>query len=196
MTSPGNARGRGTLLLKASAFVVGPRDGAGAALADLARAQGFSPVGRYAGLGKAERQTDETPLVFFLCAEVADIETLKPMADAIRFSESRKLRFSPLIYFARALSADSIRRCIRMGFDDVIALPYGRGDLAERIGRQVGRLHVYTETSTYFGPDRRDHAVARPGSDADSDGQFRRIEIMRNPDTGIDVLQDDLQVVL
>lgn len=185
----------GDQTLKAAAFVVGPRDGAGAALADLARAQGFAPVARYGGLGKAERQADETPLVFFLCAEVASIESLKPMADAIRFSESRKLRFSPLIYFARTLSVDSIRRCIRMGFDDVIALPYGGGDLAERIGRQVGRPQVYYETSTYFGPDRRDRAAERPADDGDG-GQVRRIEIMRNPETGIDVLQDDFQVVL
>src|SRR4051812_6093894 len=115
---------RGATVLSAAAFVVGSREGAGAALADLARGLGFSPVDRYAGLALAEKQAEITPLVFFLCAAVPDVRTLKPMADAVRFSPSLKLRFSPLIYFARDPSVKIIKLCIGMGFDDVIALPY------------------------------------------------------------------------
>ena len=78
--------------MRASAFVVGPRDGAGAALMDLARAIGFESVQRYQGLARAERQSSKTPLAFFLCAPTKDVRTLKPMADAVRFSPSLKLR--------------------------------------------------------------------------------------------------------
>jgi hypothetical protein len=181
----------------AAAFVVGPRDGAGAALADLARSIGFGSVERYQGLAKAERHIETTPLMFFLCAAVADVKTLKPMVDAIRFSPSLKLRFSPLIYFARDLSLDTIKQCISIGFDDVIALPYAAGDLGERIGRQVGQTQIYYETATYFGPDRRNRTgeVRSVGSDRGG-GQYRRIEIRRTPEHGTDVLRDDLQVVL
>ena len=197
MTQRGNAYTGRETTLNASAFVVGPRDGASAALQDLAHALGFMPVERYAGLTRAEKQIKLTPLMFFLCAEVANVATLKPIADTIRFSLSPELRFSPLIYFSRQMSADTIKACIKMGFDDVIAMPYTGADLSERIFRQVGRTHTYYETATYFGPDRRNR-VGNPRS-PESDhggGQFRRIEIVRNPDTGVNVLRDDFQVVV
>jgi hypothetical protein len=183
--------------LNASAFVVGPPEKAGAALLDLARSVGFARVERYQGLGRVERQSADTPLVFFLCAAVADVLTLKPMADAIRYSPSHKLRFSPLIYFAHSPSIDSIKSCIGMGFDDVIALPYSGGSMSDRLGRQVGKPHTYYETSTYFGPDRRNRVGESRSSGSDhGGGEFRRIEIIRNPVTGIDVLRDDFEVVV
>jgi PleD family two-component response regulator len=183
--------------LNASVFVVGPRDGAGAALQDLARGLGFSPVERYSGLGAVEKQAHVTPLVFFFCAAVADIRTLKPMADAVRFSTSLKLRYSPLIYFTRDPSVETIKACIRMGFDDVIALPYAHGDLDERIRRQIGQTQTYFETATYFGPDRRNRTGNVRSTESDhGGGQFRRIEIIRRVETGVDVLDDDSQFVV
>ena len=184
--------------MRASAFVVGPRDGPGAALMDLAHAVGVESVQRYQGLVRAERQSLKTPLVFFLCAPTKDMRTLKPMADAVRFSPSLKLRFLPLIYFAREPSFETVKQCIAMGFDDVVALPIGGDDAGERIERQIGRIQTYYETATYFGPDRRNR-TGGPERTTGSDhggGQFRRIEIVRNPDTGIDVISDDMQVVL
>ena len=183
--------------MNAAAFVVGPRDGASAALHDLAHAVGFMPVERYSGLARAEKQAHATPLMFFLCAEVSDVGTLKQTADAIRFSPNADLRFSPLLYFAHSASIDTIKACIRMGFDDVIALPYSAGDLSERIFRQVGRTQTYYETATYFGPDRRNRTGNSRSPDSDhGGGQYRRIEIIRSPETGVNVLRDDFQVVV
>ncbi len=183
--------------MKASAFVVGQRDGASASLADLARAIGFQSVERYQGLVSSEKQLEQTPLVYFLCAAVADVRSLKPMADAIRFSPSLKLRFSPMIYFARDLSLDSIRQCILMGFDDVIALPYGGGDMSERIFRHIGKATTYYETATYFGPDRRNRLGNIRSLDSDhGGGQYRRIEILRTQESGVNVLRDDFEVVV
>jgi hypothetical protein len=160
---------------------------------DLARAIGFESVQRYQGLARAEKQGAKTPLVFFLCAPARDIRTLKPMADALRFSPSLKLRFLPLIYFARDPSLDTVKQCIAMGFDDVIALPIGGDDAGDRIARQIGRIQTYYETATYFGPDRRnrDGGARRSTGSDHGGGKFRRIEIMRNPDTGVDVISDD-----
>ena len=184
--------------MKASAFVVGPRDGSGAVVMDLAQAVGFESVQRYQGLARAEKQSLKTPLIFFLCAPTKDVRDLKPMADAVRFSPSLKLRFLPLIYFALDPSIDTVKQCIAMGFDDVIALPIGGDDAGDRIARQIGRIQTYYETATYFGPDRRNRDGG-PKRSTESDhggGQFRRIEIVRNPDPGIDVISDDLQVVI
>jgi hypothetical protein len=186
----------GVYRLNAAAFVVGPRDGASNALADLARGLGFSPVDRYQGLYRAERQSTLTPLMFFFCAAVPDVETLKPVADAVRFSTNLRIRFLPLIYFTRDPSLTTIRACIRMGFDDVIALPYAGTGLRERIFRQVDKPQVYYETPSYFGPDRRNRlGNARSGDSDHGGGQHRRIEIMRR-ETGVDVLNDDFQVVV
>jgi MFS family permease len=70
---------------------------------------------------------------------------------------------------------------------------------ADRTEHLVGRrIMTYYETATYFGPDRRNR-TGGPERSTGSDhggGQFRRIEIVRNPDTGIDVISDDLQVVV
>jgi PleD family two-component response regulator len=183
--------------VNAGAFVVGSAGPVSDALFSLAQQAGMAPVLRYSGLAKAEKQLDETPLVFFLCAAVPDIKTLKPMADAIRFSPTRRIRFSPLVYFANSPSVEEIRSCINMGFDDIIALPCPPRMLAERVARQIGQLCIYYETSNYFGPDRRGRIEADLGDPRRGNGtQFRRIEIMRTFETGVDVIKDDMQVEL
>jgi hypothetical protein len=182
--------------VRASAFIVGSGEEPVTALEALARSLGFAPIIRYTNMSAARRQVDETPLVFFLCAPVKDVSELKPLTNAVRFSDDMRLRFSPLIYFTPEPSVERIRACINMGFDDVIATPYAGGDLAERIGRQVGQTHIYYETATYFGPDRRNRVGPPRSSDSDhGGGQFRRIEIVRT-DAGVDVLRDDFQVMI
>lgn len=181
--------------MRASALVVGPPNGAAEALAELARDLGFAPVAGYEDIGQASRHVDATPLTFFLCAPVADVLSLKPLAESVRFSGDLRLRFLPLIYFSSGLSGPAIRTCIGMGFDDIIALPYAGTDLRERIGRQIGRA-TYYETSTYFGPDRRNRVGAARSAGSDhGGGDHRRIEIVRS-EGGVDVLRDDFQVVL
>lgn len=182
--------------MRASALIVAPRGPAGDSLSTLAHGLGFAGVRYYAGIAAAARQVDETPLVFFLCAPVKDVHALKGVANAVRFSDDLRLRFSPLVYFCPDPSAESIRACIGMGFDDIIALPYAGGDLGERIRRQVGQTQTYYETATYFGPDRRNRIGAPRSSESDhGGGEFRRIEIVRS-EAGVDVLRDDFQVVL
>ena len=179
--------------MKAAAYVVGPLDGPGAALMDLARRLNFSAVLPYAGVMQAEQQANRTPICYFLFAAVADVGTLRNVAEAIRFCPSRRVRFSPLIYFAESPSIDSISRCINMGFDDVITMPFTRSRIIERIERQVGQSHVYYETPGYFGPDRRDRVTApRRAAESRLGGQFRRLEIVRNLMTGVNVVRDDL----
>jgi CheY-like chemotaxis protein len=179
--------------MKAAAYVVGPLDGPGAAVMEMARRLEFSAVLPYAGIMQAEQQANATPICFFLFAAVPDVGTLRGVAEAIRFCPSRRIRFSPLIYFSESPSIDTITRCINMGFDDVITMPFTRVRVMERINRQIGTNLTYYETAGYFGPDRRDR-VTGPQRAAESrlGGQFRRLEIVRNLMTGINVVRDDL----
>jgi DNA-binding response OmpR family regulator len=178
-------------LFKATAYIVGPVDGPGAALSDMAKRLGFEAVLPFAGTATAEQQTARTPLLFFLFAAVNDVSTHKDTADAIRFSSSRRVRLSPLIYFSESPSLDGIRACADMGFDDVVTLPFSRERVIERLGRQVNRTVVYYETPTYFGPDRRTQADAAAGERRGMAGRIRRLEIIRSIGDGPSVIRDD-----
>ena len=170
--------------MKACAHIVGPQDGPGAALGDLARSLGFAAVQPYAGLASAEALSQQTPLMFFLFAAVEDVATLKATADSIRFANARRIRFSPLVYFSESPSVEAIRACVEMGFDDVITLPFTGARVRDRLGRLVDRRLIFFETAHYFGPDRR--------SAADS-GVSRRIEIIRSVDAGVTVIRDEVR---
>lgn len=179
--------------MNAAAYIVGPLDGPGAGLLETARRLDFSAVLPYSGVAQAEHQSTLTPVCFFLFAAVPDVETLRGVAESIRFCASRRIRFSPLMYFAESPSAETITRCINMGFDDVLTMPFTRERVSERVNRQVGRTLTYYETAGYFGPDRRDRVTApRRPAESRVGGQFRRLEIMRNLVTGTHVVRDDL----
>ena len=178
--------------MKATAFVVGPQDGPGALLTDMARMLGFASVLPYGGVGMAESQAHQTPLCFFLFAAVPEVTSLRSVAEAIRFCPSRRVRFSPMIYFSESPSVETISACINLGFDDIITMPFTQGRVTERIERQVGQSLLYYETSGYFGPDRRDRVTApQRAAETRIGGQFRRLEIVRNFLTGTNVIRDD-----
>jgi hypothetical protein len=169
---------------------------AGAGLLALARSLGFARVEPYSGIEIMLARAESTPLVFVLCAAVPDVGKLKPIAKLLRSSADFRLRFAPLIYFPPDPSIEVIKACIGMGFDDIIAMPYAGNDLGQRIGRQLDGTHVYYETPTYFGPDRRNRVGDARSSDSDhGGGEHRRMEIRRS-DAGIDVLSDEFEVVL
>lgn len=181
--------------MRACAYVVSPNGRSATALMDLAKGLGFDAVVPYQGLAAAEAQINRTPLLFFLCSAASEMRVVKAVADAIRFYPSPGIRFSPLVYFDESPSLDVIRRCIAMGFDDVITLPFTRERVEERLQRQVDRPQVYFETPSYFGPDRRGRLEAEPiHSLRGSGGQFRRLEIVRTPARGIHVVRDDVHL--
>jgi hypothetical protein len=179
--------------VNSAAFIVGERGGPGAVLQDIARTIGFLPAERFTDIGRAEAQSRRTPLVFFLCAAVYDLSHLKPIATTIRSSAVPTIKFSPLIYFAHDLSVENIARCVMLGFDDIISLPMAPGALRERLSRQIGRQQIYYETPSFFGPDRRNRfgTPARTGGSDRGGGAFRRIELVRNTLSGVEILSDD-----
>ncbi|NLG34592.1 MAG: hypothetical protein GX548_04475 [Lentisphaerae bacterium] len=178
------------MAMKACAYVVGPRDGPGAALRDMASTLGFETVLPFSTIAAAEQQAAQTPLLFFLFAAVDDPLTLKPVADALRLSPGRRIRFSPLIYFSESPSLAAIKCCAGMGFDDVITLPFLLARVEERLARQVDRTQIYFESASYFGPDRRTSSATRTLPPAR--GKHRRLEIIRTTTEGTSVLRDDL----
>jgi hypothetical protein len=170
---------------RATAFINGDRSAATTHLRTLAAQVGFDPILPYVSMDDVERRSHVTPLTFFLSAEVAEVGSLVSHVHAIRKSAHHDLRFSPLIYFCETPSLEIIRRCIGMGFDDIIAAPFSPRVVTQRLHRQVGTPLGYFETGTYFGPDRRRHATER--NDAPPVGEFRRYEIVRDLTHGISI---------
>ncbi|WP_297105819.1 hypothetical protein [uncultured Devosia sp.] len=178
--------------MRAYAYVVGPESGPGAALLDVARGLGFAGVSQFSTIAQAEQQTQITPVCFFLFAATENLQSLRGVADAVRFSTMRRLRFSPLIYFAESPSVEAITACLNMGFDDIITMPFTRKRVLERVARQVGQNLVYFETPSYFGPDRRGRTGSQPRAAGERGAsQYRRLEIVRNLMSGINVVRDD-----
>lgn len=178
--------------MRAYAYVVGSGVGPGSALLDMARGLGFAGVSPYSGLAQAEQQAQVTPLCFFLFAATEDVASLRNVANAVRFSTTRRLRFSPLIYFAESPSVEGINACLNMGFDDIITMPFTRKRVLERVARQVGQHLTYYETPDYFGPDRRGRgAPLLANHDQRHGGPFRKLEIVRSLVHGVNVVRDE-----
>lgn len=179
-----------------SCYIVGAAD-AVARLGELARRLGLGPVESFADPRTTERNLSDNLLAYFFFAPVRDPAGLRPVVGSIRAAEKTGMRFAPLIYFAGTASVEGIRTCAGIGFDDVITHPFTPERVAERLGRQVGRPLVYYETATYFGPDRRGRLAADvPDGRRGLGGEYRRLEIMRSPRSGIQILRDEMHVTL
>lgn len=183
--------------MKACAYVIGPGSGPGSALQQMAQRVGFDVVRSFRGVDAAERQAEQTPLLFFLFGAVGSIRSLRRTAEAIRRSPSPRVRFSPMIYFADSPSLDAIRACINLGFDDVITLPVTMRRVVDRLSRQLEQRLVYYETESYFGPDRRGRIEGESDHHGrGSGGQYRRFEIMRSPAQGVTIVSDEVHLVV
>lgn len=184
--------------MNATAFVVGASGSAGGMLLDIARQLGFTSVHAFSNLRRMERLAAQTPLSFFLFAAVADPGSLGRTAESIRRSSSQRIRFAPMIYFADAPSLGTVRQCIDLGFDDVVTVPYSVQRVEERLRRQLDTTLYYFETQSYFGPDRRGrlpgHLDTHPQRGAG--GDYRRIELLRSLTSGIELAEDDQQVMI
>lgn len=182
--------------MNACALVVASADGPGTLL-DTAQALDFDTILPFRGVAAAERRAARTPLVFFLFEAVADPRTHAPIAAALRASSKSAIRFAPLICFTRDPSREIIRTCINIGFDDVVTLPFTRLQLRRRLERQLETPCVYFETATYFGPDRRNRLRdSTDHSGRGTGGEFRRFEVVRSVQNGVQVVGEDHQVVV
>jgi CheY-like chemotaxis protein len=103
--------------------------------------------------GRAEAVPD--PICFFLIDYRVVDDDKRQLLMRLRSSPAPDLRFAPVIVVVGSCPAEEVMRYVRLGFDDVIALPASAATLASRLETQLSSEHTYYETATYFGPDRR-----------------------------------------
>jgi hypothetical protein len=182
--------------MKAVAFLVGAGIGPDRGVASAIEGLGLLGIEPYRGTEAAERWLESVPLFFFLFLPDVPPAVLAGTASAIRFSASKAVRLSPMVLFACALSVEFLRHCIDLGFDDVITGPFSPGQVHARLSRQLNRPFVFYETSSYFGPERRGRLSREGGesTDAGEGGQYRRLEVLRHPEIGVQVLRDDFYI--
>ncbi len=121
----------------------------------IARNVGFTSILPFNSLAEVEKQSVYTPICFFLFEEVSDISLLDDIIKRIRRCKRHNVRFFPLIYLCNTPSPVTIKQCITLGFDDVIAQPKNYTHAVERFNKQLNSTLIYYETDFFFGPDRR-----------------------------------------
>lgn len=171
-------------------MLVGGPDAVVTPLSDLVRELGLARIEPYTDRERAEQQVARTPLCFFLFAEVPDPVLHAPVLSALRHARRRQLRFAPLAYFAESPSLAVTSRCLAMGFDDVMTMPFTPAKIRARLERQIGRAVEYLGAKTYFGPDRRPLRKRVGGNAPAPGGEARHYLIRRDPDHGVLVLRE------
>ncbi len=140
---------------KCSAFLLGSDDKPGKATYKIVENAGFASIFPFTSLADIERVSAQTPICFILFEQVDNILSLQSVLGRFRKCRRQNVRFFPLIYLCNTPSPKTIRQCVNIGFDDIIALPIDDEGLKSRLARQLNRTIIYFETKDFFGPDRR-----------------------------------------
>ena len=84
---------------------------------------------------------------------------------------------------------------LRLGFDDVITLPEKREVIVDRLVGQLNSEHLYIQTDSYLGPDRR--RMEFPGAPTDSrrmpDSPHVRLHIRRSVERGVQIVRQEIR---
>ncbi len=105
--------------------------------------------------------------------------SMKPMdgiafAREVRMSKVSPNPYIPIIMVTGHTERHRIEAARDAGVTEVLAKPITAGNLFQRIGEIVDRPRAFVKCNSYFGPDRRRHAVE------DYAGPFRRREDFEN----------------
>lgn len=177
--------------MQSAAFVVGPEDGAGAALYQLGVDVGFEAVAFYTGPQPVLAQMRRTPVCFFLVSSSVPKSQISDFVTEIRLHNDANLKYSPMLFLSEDPSPRTISFCMQSGFDDIVAPPFTAPRLTDRLKGQLNTTKIYCRTATYFGPDRR--RLEKPGDPVSerrvADNQCDIMEVRRDLRVGINVLK-------
>lgn len=134
-------------------------------------------------------------VLFFLVHYGIGPEAKRQLLDRVRRASSVNICFAPVVLFLQDGPGDEMLEYIEMGFDDVICLPENSHILSTRLASQLGQEHLYIETRTYLGPDRR--RMELPGhSHPERTGEYEhtKLAVLRTPEMGVQILRRQLFV--
>lgn len=173
------------------AIIVAPTRFDSQVLAEIAAEVGFGDVASIFEDGSSNGL--KYPISYFLVHHRLAETDCADIIDAVRNIERNAMRYAPMVVMLPNGSSESMRKFVRMGFDDVISLPQSRVQLMARLGTQLDRDITYFETVDYLGPDRRrmdaDGATCRPNAIS----AHTKLVIHRDPEYGTRVLSRQLR---
>jgi len=179
------------LLSACAAIVVAHDEPNSASLVALGGRVGFGSATPF-----AQASLDNDPahrLPFFLVHYGLGNAAKKLLLSRLRGAPSDNIRFAPIVLFIPDGPSEEILFYIGMGFDDVICLPENSHILASRLSTQIGQEHMFIETRTYLGPDRR--RMELPGDthpDRAGDYEHAKLTIIRKPGVGVRIARRQL----
>jgi DNA-binding response OmpR family regulator len=168
------------------AIVIAPTQFDSHAIADLAMEAGFGDVASIFEDGESNGL--RYPVSFFLVHHRLNDADCEDIIDAVRHIDRKGLCYSPMVVLMPETSGESVRKFVRMGFDDVISLPQSQVQLTARLGMQLDRDIVYFETGEYLGPDRRRMDVDSALQRRSAISPHTRLVIRRDADYGTRVI--------
>jgi hypothetical protein len=179
------------LLGGCAAVVVAHEERDSASLQALAKRVGFGSVSTLSE--GPHREDPEHSLTFFLLHFGLGNAGKKLLLSRLRGHPSDNVRFAPIVLFIPDGPSEEILFYIGMGFDDVICLPENSHIVASRLATQISQEHLYIETQSYLGPDRR--RMELPGDthpERKGDYEHTKLTIVRKPGVGVNVIRRQL----
>lgn len=182
------------MLEQCHAYVVGRDEEHDHSLVQTAATLGFvSASGLFRKGTPRVQERRNYPCLFFLIHHRLEDQVLRTLLTAVRCSEKDQVRFAPLVLLLDDGPFELVLRYVRLGFDDVIALPERRDLVVSRLCGQLGQEVTYYKTSGYLGPDRR--RMERPSDIPDERrtgrDAYTRYTIIRSPEKGVRVLRQE-----
>jgi len=130
------------------------------------------------------------PLLFFLVHHAIGTKAKVALLDRVRHASTVNICFAPVVLFIQDGKQEEVGPFIDMGFDDVVCLPEDSLVLSRRLATQFSREHLYVETRTYLGPDRR--RMEAPGHtrpDRTGTHDHAQLSVLRTPEHGVQILR-------
>ena len=132
-------------------------------------------------------------VLFFLVHYGIGLDAKRQLLDKVRHANSINICFAPVVLFLQDGPVDEMLEYIDMGFDDVICLPENSHILSTRLSTQIGREHLYIETRSYLGPDRRRMELAGQSHPERTGGfEHTKLTVLRTPELGVQILRRQL----
>jgi PleD family two-component response regulator len=181
------------VLAACRAFAVAHTEAQNRTLVKLGERAGFGFVGTVLGERRVPIEAARGDVVYFLLHFRLSDDAMRAVIRRIRQSNEDAIRFAPICLIIDDCPFETILKYVRIGFDDVIALPEKREVLVGRLMSQLETEHVYFETADYLGPDRRRmevsvmHDERRTGTTP-----FTRLIIHRSVTTGVRLVRREI----
>lgn len=171
------------MLSECNAFIIAPSNDEAAQLVSMAERVGFGDVAT-----SFQPHAMQHGLTFFVLHFRLNDDAMGAVIEQVRHSADDETRYAPIILFTDDCPVDRLLRYIQLGFDDVIALPEKREVLEARLAGQLKAEHVYFETDTYLGPDRRRMELPTHRDERRTGAApFTTLAIRRDPIQGVSV---------